>query len=340
MPELTAANLVAVALLVSLTAYLVMAGADFGGGVWDLFATGPRRRAQRALIAEAILPIWEANHVWLILAVVLVFVCFPSAFARMSVTLHIPLTLMLVGIVLRGSAFTFRKYDSQQDNVQRRWGLVFSWASLVTPVLLGVVAGTIAAGDVAARPSGTFVQAFVDPWLQPFPFAIGALSLALCAYLAAVYLTVETKDAGLQDDFRLRAFVAGFGVFLAAIASLALARSEAPYIWEGLTRSRWAPWYQVGVGLLGLVTLGALWRRHYRLARVAAPLQAALILWGWALCQYPYLLPFDLTIADAAAPRVTLVLVLWGLAAGFVVVVPSLVYLFRVFKSRPEAGAG
>lgn len=334
MPELTLAFLVAAALLVALTAYLVMAGADFGGGVWDLFATGPRRKAQRELIAEAIGPIWEANHVWLILAVVLLFVCFPSAFARLSVTLHIPLTLMLVGIVLRGSAFTFRSYDSQRDDVQRRWGLVFSWASVVTPLLLGVAAGTIAAGDVPPRPTGTFTEGFVDPWLRPFPFAIGALALALCAYLAAVYLTVETGVAALQDDFRGRAFVAGFTVFLAAMASLALARTEAPYIWEGLTRSRWALAYQVAVAVAALVTLGALWQRRYGLARITAPIQAALILWGWALCQYPYLLPPDLTIEAAAAPAVTLRLVLWALAAGFVVLVPSLVYLFRVFKGR------
>ena len=336
MPEITPALLVAVGVIVSLAAYLVMAGADFGGGVWDLFAAGPRRKRQRALITESIGPIWEANHVWLILAVVLLFVCFPPAFARMSVTLHIPLTLILVGIVLRGSAFTFRTYDSQRDDVQQRWGMIFSWASLITPVLLGVAAGTIAAGDIPMRPSGTFVEAYVRPWLRPFPLAIGALALALCAYLAAVYLTVETDDAELQDDFRLRAFIAGIGVFVAAMFALAIARRAVPLVWRGLTASAWAPGYQVVVGALALLTFTALWQRRYRLARAAAPVQAVLILGGWALCQYPYLLPPDLTIATGAAPDVTLELVLAALALGFVVLVPSLVYLFRVFKSRPQ----
>ena len=336
MPEITPALLVAGAVFVALAAYLVMAGADFGGGVWDLFATGPRRRRQRALIAGAIGPIWEANHVWLILTVVLLFVCFPSAFARLSVTLHIPLTLVLVGIVLRGSAFTFRTYDSQGDDVQRRWGLVFSWASLVTPVLLGVAAGTVAAGGIPARPAGSFVEAYVRPWLQPFPLAIGALALALCGYLAAVYLTMETDDPELQDDFRLRAFGAGIGVFVAAIAALFLSWRHVPLVWHGLTASPWAPWYQFLVGGLALLTFAALWRRRFRLARMAAPMQAVLILSGWALCQYPYLLPPDLTIATAAAPDATLALVLGALVLGFIVLVPSLVYLFRIFKSRPQ----
>ena len=336
MPEITPALVIAAGVVVSLAAYLVMAGADFGGGVWDLFATGPRRKRQRALIAESIGPIWEANHVWLILAVVLLFVCFPPAFARLSVALHIPLTLMLVGIVLRGSAFTFRTYDSQRDDVQRRWGVLFSWASLVTPVLLGVSAGTIAAGDVPARPSGTFVQAYVHPWLQPFPLAIGVLALSLCAYLAAVYLTVETDDASLQDDFRLRAFGAGLGVFLAAMSALYIARAHVPLVWHGLTASAWAPGYQLVVGALALLTFVALWQRRFRIARVAAPIQAVLILGGWALCQYPYVIPPDLTIAAAAAPDVTLDLVLAALGVGFVVLVPSLIYLFRVFKSRPQ----
>jgi cytochrome d ubiquinol oxidase subunit II len=252
------------------------------------------------------------------------------------VTLHIPLTLMLVGIVLRGSAFTFRTYDSQRDDVQQRWGMLFSWASLITPVLLGVSAGTVAAGAIPARPSGTFVEAYVQPWLRPFPLAIGALALALCAYLAAVYLTVETEDHDLQDDFRLRAFVAGIGVFVAAMFALLIARGHVPLVWSGLTASAWAPGYQVVVGALALITFVALWQRRYRIARMAAPVQAVLILGGWALCQYPFILPPDLTITDAAAPDVTLQLVLAALALGFVVLVPSLVYLFRVFKSRPQ----
>src|SRR5512145_994232 len=154
--------LLAGAMMVSLTFYALLGGADFGGGVWDMFASGSRKRAQRELIAEAIGPVWEANHVWLILVVVLLFTAFPPAFAAMATALHIPLTLMLIGVVLRGSAFTFRSYDRRTDDVQRRWGRVFSMTSLITPILLGVTVGSVSSGRIRSEYSD-FAAAFVAP---------------------------------------------------------------------------------------------------------------------------------------------------------------------------------
>lgn len=331
---MTPALLLAGTIMVALTAYVLMGGADFGGGVWDLFASGPRRRAQRDLIAQAIGPIWEANHVWLILVVVLLFVCFPAVFARVSIALHIPLSLMLVGIVLRGSAFTFRTYDSQRDDVQQRWGLIFSMSSVITPILLGIVAGTIAAGRIPAAPVGEFAAVYLAPWLALFPLAIGAMALTLFAFLAAVYLTLEAEDRELQDAFRARALAAAVLVFGAALAAIMLARTDAPRVWHGLTQTTWAVAYQLAIALAAVATIGALWTRRFRIARAAAALQATLILWGWALIQFPWMLPGQLTIEDAAAPAITLRLTLGTLVVGFVVLVPSLIYLFRVFKSH------
>src|SRR3954462_8591605 len=148
MPELDLADFVAGCLALSLNVYVLLGGADFGGGVWDLLASGPRRARQREVIAHAIGPIWEANHVWLILAIVLTFSWFPPVYARLGIVRHIPLTLMLVGIVLRGSAFTFRTYDSQHDATQRRWGRIFSSASVIPPILLGISIGAVASGRV------------------------------------------------------------------------------------------------------------------------------------------------------------------------------------------------
>jgi cytochrome d ubiquinol oxidase subunit II len=342
MADLGPAELVAGIVLVALTAYVLLGGADFGGGVWDLLASGPRKRDQRALIAEAIGPIWEANHVWLILVIVVLFTCFPVAFARLAIGLHIPLSLMLIGIVLRGSAFTFRSHyghDGEHGDpagTSQRWGRVFAIASAGTPVMLGLCVGALAAGTVRPPGRGGFYESYVGSWLTPFGVGVGLLTLALFAFLAAVYLTVEARGWALQEDFRRRALGAAAAVFVAAFGTLGLALLGAPLMGRGLTTAPWAPALHLATGVAALTAIWALWTRRFRLARVAAAAQVSLILWGWALAQYPYLIPPDLTIRAAAAPRITLVLSLWTLGLGTLVLFPSLIYLFRVFKPAPR----
>jgi cytochrome d ubiquinol oxidase subunit II len=329
---------VAGAILVSLIIYVLGGGADFGGGVWDLFASGPRKAAQRETIAHAIGPIWEANHVWLILVVVLLFIAFPAAFAAITTALHIPLTILLIGIVLRGSAFTFRSYDQATDAVQRRWGRIFAIASLVSPIMLGVCVGAVASGRIHVQ-DGRVLTNFVSEWLAPFPFAIGFLALALFAFLAAVYLTVEAEAPDLQEDFRRRALLAAVLVGALAWVSLALAGSGAPRIYRGLTGERWSLFFQLVLAVIAIATLHALWRRAYRRARALAVVQVTLVLWGWGLAQFPYVVEPDLTFRDTAAPASVLRVLLVALGAGMVVLLPSMWYLFRVFKlSAPPAG--
>jgi cytochrome bd ubiquinol oxidase subunit II len=337
MPEIALSDVVAAFLALSLNAYVLLGGADFGGGVWDMFAWGPRRARQREVIAHAIGPIWEANHVWLILAIVLAFTCFSPVFARIMTVLHIPLSLMLVGIVLRGSAFTFRTYDDEHDAAQRRWGRIFSSASVLTPLLLGVSIGAVASGRVVAPTEGTFTQRFIEPWLTPFAFGVGLLTLALFAFLAAVFLTMETRDRELVEDFRRRALGAGVAVFLAAGLVLLLSFQEAPLLSRGLMASGWALPLHLATAASAISVFAALWTRRFRLARVMVGLQVSLIFWGWTVSQYPYLVPPDLTIHGTAAPEITLRLTLWALGLGTLVLAPSLVYLFRVFKSEPAA---
>jgi cytochrome d ubiquinol oxidase subunit II len=323
--------LIAGAMMVSLTFYALLGGADFGGGVWDMFASGPRKQAQRELIAEAIGPVWEANHVWLILVVVLLFTAFPPAFAAIATALHIPLTLMLIGIVLRGSAFTFRSYDKRTDDTQRRWGRIFSMTSLITPVLLGVVVGAISSGRIRSEYS-EFASAFVYPWLAPFPFAVGLFALALFAFLAAVYLTIEAGDEALREDFRLRALGSAVAVGVMALVVFLLSGAGAPPIRHWLTRSPWTWPMQISTAVFAVGAILALWTRRYRWARFCAAAQTTLILWGWGAAHYPYLVAPDLTIYNSAAPAITLRLVGWALLAGSVLLFPSLYYLFRVFK--------
>jgi len=336
---MTLAEVVAAIILVTLNAYVLLGGADFGGGVWDLFARGPRQARQRDLIAHAIGPVWEANHVWLILAVVLLFTCFPAAFARLAIALHIPLSLVLIGIVLRGSAFTFRSYGGEREQ-EKYWGRVFAVASLVTPVLLGVVVGAVASGAVGKPGAGSgepFYGAYVGPWLTPFAFAVGLFALACFAFLAAVYLTLETGDREIQEHFRRRALGAGVAVFITAALGLVLSH-QAPLVRTALLEGPWALALHLCTGVAAVTAFAALWARAYRVARAAAAAQVSLILWGWGLGQLPYILPPDLTIAAAAAPDVTLGLVLGALGLGAVVLFPSLYYLFRIFKGR-EQGA-
>jgi cytochrome d ubiquinol oxidase subunit II len=337
MPEIGLSDVVAALLALSLNAYVLLGGADFGGGVWDLLATGPRRTRQREVISHAIGPIWEANHVWLILAIVLAFTCFSPVFARIMTVLHIPLSLMLVGIVLRGSAFTFRTYDDEHDAAQRRWGRIFSSASVLTPLLLGVSLGAVASGRVVAPTRGTFADRFVEPWLTPFAFGVGLLTLALFAFLAAVFLTLETRDRELVEDFRRRALGAGIAVFLASALVLLLSFQEAPLLRRGLMGSGWALPLHLATAASAIAVFAALWTRRFHLARVLVGLQVSLIFWGWTASQYPYLVPPDMTIQAAAAPEITLRLTLWALGLGTLVLAPSLVYLFRVFKSEPAA---
>lgn len=323
--------IVAGVMLVALIFYALLAGADFGGGVWDLLAAGPRASQQRALIAGAIGPIWEANHVWVILVIVLLFTAFPPAFVAIMTALHIPLTVMLIGIVLRGAAFTFRTYDSQADAVQRRWSRVFAIASVVTPIMLGVCIGAIASGAITVE-NEIVTSGFFAAWLAPFPWAVGLFALVLFAFLAAVYLTVEATDAELREDFRRRALGAAVGVGVMALIVFLLSGSGAPRIRDGISASVWAWPLQIGTGVAAVGAIGALWTRRYLLARVLAAGQITLILLGWGAAQYPYLVEPNITIADAAAPAVTLRLLLIALSAGALLLFPSLFFLYRIFK--------
>jgi len=333
LPEFFAGTIV-----LALNVYVLTGGADFGGGVWDLLASGPRREQQRDLVARTIGPIWEANHVWLVLAVVLTFTAFPAAFATLGTVLHVPLALMLVGIVLRGAAFVFRGYGSRTRAERHNWGRLFAVASTFTPLLLGIVIGAVASGAVgdaqAHLGASSFRDTYVAPWWSPFPLAVGALALALFAMLAAVYLAYETHDDRLREDFRRRALAATVAVFVTAFGALAVAHADAPIMRAGLVASAWAVPFQILTGVSAITAIGALWWRRHALARLAAAAQLSLMLWGWAVAQYPYVVPSTLTIRNSVAPRITLVIVAWALATGALLLIPSLLYLRRTFATH------
>jgi cytochrome d ubiquinol oxidase subunit II len=326
-------EIIAAVMLASLVIYCVMAGADFGGGVWELLASGPRATQQRELVFKAIGPIWEANHVWLILIIVLTFVCFPAAFAAVSIALHIPLALMLIGIVLRGSAFAFRNYEERSVSVQRRWALVFAISSAFTPVMLGVCLGAATSGDILIR-DGTVATGFFKSWLQPFPWAVGFFTLSLFSYLAAVYLACEARDPDLKDDFRRKAIASGIAVGVLAFVVLGVSRTGAPQLWTALVHQPTAWPAQIITGTLAVAALYMLWKKEVITARLFAVLQVVAILIAWGIAEHPFLVRPEITIRSAAAEPGVLAAVAWALLAGAVILFPSLFYLYRVFKGR------
>lgn len=336
-PELATGLELAVAVVMGLALliYLVTGGADFGGGVLELFARGPRAKAQRELIAHAIGPIWEANHVWMILVVVLLFVCFPKGFAALSTGLHLPLTVLLFGIVLRGSAFVFRSYGARGDEEVAQWSRVFASSSLISPLALGVTAGAVVGGALRVdSSSGKLLSGFVSSWATPFALLMGGLTLALCTFLAAVYLTCEAEDEALQADFRRRALVSAAVVGGMAWLALAFAWRDVPHVAEALLQSTWALPFQLLTGVVALGAIVALVVRRYALARFLAVGQVALILLGWGGVQLPWLIVPDLSLHAAAAPPEVLSTTLWVLGLGSVLLVPSFLYLFYIFKGR------
>jgi cytochrome d ubiquinol oxidase subunit II len=327
-------DFIALVTLASLVLYALMGGADFGGGTLDLLAWGSHADRQRNAISEALAPIWEANHVWLILVIVLLFTAWPRAFAAMMTALHIPLTAMLLGIVLRGSTFVFRRYDSGKDKVQRRWSRVFGISSAFTPLMQGMTLGALTTGAIRVETGGVS-SGFLAGWLTPFAVSCGVFALVLFTFLAAVYLTVDTaQDPELQDAFRFRAWIAQLALVPVAGMVFLTSREGAPEMYEGLTHW-WAPVLLAGTGILVGTVLFALWARRFSWARVAAIGQVTVILLGWCLAQYPHLVYPDLTIYNTAAPEATLRLLVIALGAGAVILLPSLYYLFHVFKGNP-----
>ena len=327
---------VALAGLGALVLYALLGGADFGGGVWNLLAWGPRAEAQRQAIAQAMGPVWEANHVWLIFLIVLMFTCFPPAFAALSIALFIPFHLALAGIVLRGAAFVFRAHGAAVERPDTRWTRIFGIASAMTPFLLGLCLGAISTGRFRfARETGTLLGDFWTPWLSPFCWALGAFSLAICAYIAAVYLTLETEGE-LQEDFRRRALGAAAAMAALGNVTLAVAFVDAPRFWTAIFQLKAAP-VLVSAITLGVLSAGLVFTRRYAWARLAAAGQVTLIVLGWGLAQYPYLIYPDYPLATSAAPAATLEVFLWSLLPGALMLVPSLALLFRVFKGTNPA---
>jgi cytochrome d ubiquinol oxidase subunit II len=326
-------------LAVSLLFYCLFGGADFGAGILEGFARKKFRSKGRKLTYTAIGPIWEANHMWLILVVVILFMAFPKVYTVVSIHLHIPITIMLIGIVLRGCFFTFRHYDAVKDRSQVYYSWIFVWSSIISSLFLGIIAGAATLGRIDTSTT-SFYQGFIYPWFNEFSFAVGLFACCIFSFLAAVYLIGETQEEEFRKYLLKQAFVAnivtviaGGLVFLAArINGLNLIDLLLSHLFSALCL------------IMATVSLPVLWitlkKRQVILPRLLAGFQVLMILTAWLWLQYPAIVNIrnapDLTLYNTAAPEATIQVLGWALLVGSMLILPALYYLLRSFKFHTE----
>jgi cytochrome d ubiquinol oxidase subunit II len=333
---MTLAEGVALLLWVGVSAYAVLGGADFGSGFWDLTAGGAKRGAwPRALVDLAIGSVWEANHVWLIFCLVVLWTAFPTAFVAITTTLFVPLILAAFGIILRGAGFAFR-HATHEFRSRRAYGIAFATSSVLTPFCMGAVAGSIASGRVPAEPAGDLISS----WINPTSIFSGLLAVATCAFLAATFLVHEARrrsSPGLEAYFELRGIVAGVLTGVLALVGIVVLRHDAEVFFDRLVDRVVPVLVLSAIGGIGAIVMLA--RHRPGPARLLAVLAVAAVVWGWGIGQFPDLLPGALTIDQGAAPSATLwtLVLVVGLAVLFVG--PALVLLFKLGQqSRLEGG--
>jgi cytochrome d ubiquinol oxidase subunit II len=316
-------------LIVALAAYAVLGGADFGAGFWDLTAGGAKRGSRiRGLVKHSMGPVWEANHVWLIVVLVILWTCFPRAFGPLMETLYVPLFLAAVGIIFRGAAFALRG-EAATVGEARALGATFAVASLLTPFFFGCVIGAVASGQV---PVDGDPASPISSWTNATSIFAGCMAVASSAYIAAVFLAADAIRIDLQDvaeAFRRRALGAAVVAGAFAIGGLFVVKSDAPDLYDGLTSGLGITMVIVSA-LIGALTIWLIWSRRYEIARYTSALAVGAVLVGLAVAISPDFLPGQLSFDDAAADNTTLIATLIALLLALAVIIPSLWYLFRL----------
>jgi cytochrome bd ubiquinol oxidase subunit II len=328
---------VIVFLWVSLLLYLLLGGADFGAGIIELFTSQDNKAKTRKISYQAIGPIWEANHMWLIIAIVILFVGFPVIYSTMSVYLHIPLVIMLLGIIARGTAFAFRNYDAVVDNMQRVYNKIFVYSSFITPLFLGIIAGSTVSGQIDTHAT-TFISAYVLSWLSWFSVSIGFFTVSLCGFIAAIYLIGETNDITERKRFvrkawqmNIAAVISGGIVFISAIS-------------DNIPLVQWVFGNPVGIAAVSAATLSliVLWlmisKGRARTLRMLAGFQITMILLTVTYKHYPNIVTLKnggylSLIANKGADQAIDVLAI-ALLTGSIFILPALIYLIYSFQKR------
>lgn len=328
-------------ILIALTPYAVFGGADFGAGIWE-FKTAlhsTETEKEQKLIFGAIGPVWEANHVWLIFVLVMLFGAFPTAFSGLCRALWFPLLLALLGIVFRGAGFAFDSSGARATHQQAAWRSVFAVASIATPFFLGASVGAIASGRLSVTAQGEFTGDYFSDWICPLSLFTAFFAVANCTYLAAVYLTRDARrsgDAMLTNLWRRRALSNGVWLGVLAVAGLILMAIDTPALWEAFRIRVWP--IAMASMVAGLFSLWALWTRHFTAAVIGAPTTVAALVWAWGIAQFPAIVPPAITVESAKSPDGVLWAMIATIVAGSILVMPSLSVLLYLFKGRrPES---
>lgn len=317
---------------ISLLLYVLLGGADFGAGIIEIF-TGKKGIDT---ISNAIAPVWEANHIWLILAIVILFTGFPHVFASLTTYLHIPLLIILVGIVFRGTAFTFRYYDVIKDNTHKYYTILFRISSLLTPFFFGVTLGAIILGKIPASVHGTFYEVFISPWLNLFTFVTGIFLTLLFGWLASVYLVGEARNEETYHNFTKTSRIFFILLIFSGLVVFIVAEFYELHFFRKFLHS----WISAGCVVAATVAIPFIWRnikrRNSLKTRLWAGLQIACILTGWFAVQFPVMIYIadgsHLTIWNSQAPERTMSLLVYALIVGIFLIFPAFAYLFKVFK--------
>lgn len=325
-------NLAAGTVQLGLVMYAVFGGADFGGGIWTALASGPRAREQRDEIFHAIGPVWETNHVWLIFVVVTLFTAFPKGFSALFTALMVPMVITLIGINFRGAAFAFRHFGKQTGEHIPFMASIFAVSSILTPFALGMVVTATATGKII------FVNGWVQAepwfWINPFTLVGGVVGMAICAYLAPIYMTVRTEGE-LQKDFRRQGVIAGLVLGILTAVEIPVAMVDAP-LFAGRLLAPWGAPFVVMSVIAGITTQVLLWKCRFLWAQIAAAGTITLTITGFAAAMYPDLIIGQLSLAAAAAPPATLRAFFAVLVIGIIILVPSLLFLYWTFRGEPN----
>lgn len=323
--------------------YLLLGGADFGAGILELFTSGKNERLTRRIMYKAIGPIWEANHMWLIITIVILFVGFPAIYTTMSIHLHIPLVIMLIGIIARGTAFTFRHYDAVVDDMQKIYNRIFTYSSFITPLFLGIIAGSAVSGRIDPG-AGNFLSAYIFSWLNFFSVAVGFFTVTICGFLAAVYLVGEA-DTEINRRYFIRkvihmsiaAFICGTLVFITAKI-------------ENIPLTEWIFGNVISIVAISSAAISLVWlwwllyKNNTRFIRILAGFQVTMILLSTTYVHYPNIVILAdgdyLSLLEHMGHAKTIETLGWALLLGSVFILPALFYLMYSFqKKNQQAGS-